>query len=257
MNARTNQLQLTAECRQLKEVVCVAFHTILVHRVFGKFKYSTNIDYSLGSLGHEEISCNYIDLSYIRVNSPELVSEFDGKISIFVDAVDRTVSDGYFLTGSASISAACAAPSQREGRIYGIDRWETLFPVQIKLEFYQRRKRQWLIPEDTAPWEVWELQLNLVRTLSNEDFFRMREFTAEKLSDIVFHICELINKPQYLPKIPSQPEISSVYDVRFSDCCPYLWRLDSEYGLRSTENVTRGASFVRKLFRDTLAFTTG
>jgi len=28
-----------------------------------------------------------------------------------------------------------------------------LISTQIKLEFYQRRKRQWPIPEDTAPWE--------------------------------------------------------------------------------------------------------
>lgn len=104
------------------------------------------------------------------------------------------------------------------------------------------------------PTLVWELQLDLVRTLSNgnvlliffylsktveyfdflEDFFRMREFTAEKLSEIGLQICELINTPQYLPKIPSRSEISSVYDVRFSDCCPYLWRLDSEYGQKRT-----------------------
>jgi hypothetical protein len=60
--------------------------------------------------------------------------------------------------------------------------WEDLLSTQIKLEFYQRRKRQWPLPDETAPWEsqfkfvknflinfikVWELRLNLVRTQNN------------------------------------------------------------------------------------------
>lgn len=36
--------------------------------------------------------------------------------------------------------------------------------AQVRLEFYQRRKRQWPMPEDHIPWEVWNLQLDVVRT---------------------------------------------------------------------------------------------
>nr|CAD2149690.1 unnamed protein product [Meloidogyne enterolobii] len=82
----------------------------------------------------------------------------------------------------------------------------------------------------------------------------MREYVAEQLSDKVLTICELMNKPQYLPKIPTRLEITSVFDIRFPNCDPYLWRLDSEHGLRSTENISSGTSFVKKLFRDGLAF---
>jgi len=82
MNARTNQLQLTAEYRQIKDAVSVAFHSIMVHRVLGKvyflkfllsifsfffqFKFSSDSDYSLGSLGHEEVPCNHVDLTYVN-----------------------------------------------------------------------------------------------------------------------------------------------------------------------------------------------
>ncbi|CAK5054440.1 unnamed protein product [Meloidogyne enterolobii] len=253
MNARTNQLQLTAEYRQIKDAVSVAFHSIMIHRVLGKFKFSSDSDYSLGSLGHEEVPCNHVDLTYIRVNSPEFIDDFNEKVDLFVEAVTKSLKDGYFLSGSGN--HLISPSSAREGgRIYGIDCWEDLISTQIKLEFYQRRKRQWPIPEDTAPWEVWELHLNLVRTLNNEDFFRMREYVAEQLSDKVLTICELMNKPQYLPKIPTRLEITSVFDIRFPNCDPYLWRLDSEHGLRSTENISSGTSFVKKLFRDGLAF---
>lgn len=97
MNARTNQLQLVTYLimfyidRQInfrqrnvdslrkwsvrhftqfwftessEKLVCFNFKALIFTKF--KFKYSSNIEYSLGSLGHEEISCNYIDLSYVR-----------------------------------------------------------------------------------------------------------------------------------------------------------------------------------------------
>jgi autophagy-related protein 101 len=68
----------------------------------------------------------------------------------------------------------------------------------------------------------------------------MREYVAEQLSDNVLTICELVNKPQYLPKIPTRLEITSVYDTRFADCDPYLWRLESEYGREILKIILKG-----------------
>lgn len=87
----------------------------------------------------------------------------------------------------------------------------------------------------------------------------MREFVGEKLSDMVLTICELINKPQYLPKIPGKSEITSVYDDRFCDCEPYLWRIEADQGLFTfylqkyvmfTGHLRRGESFMKKLIKD-------
>lgn len=58
----------------------------------------------------------------------------------------------------------------------------------------------------------------------------MREFVGEKLSDTLLTVSDLINKPQYMPKIPTRSELPYVYDDRFTDCTPYLFRIDSEYG---------------------------
>ncbi|KAI1728015.1 hypothetical protein DdX_00165 [Ditylenchus destructor] len=248
MNARNQQLQLTVECRQIRDVTLCAFHTILLHRSVGKFKYSSDVNYTLGSIGIEEIDCDQIDLTYVRVNSPELVADLDSKVRDFADAIHTVISDGYFLSGSSPHSV------DKEGRLHGIERWENLFPAQIKLEFYQRRKRQWPIPEDHVPWEVWELHLDVVRTLNNEDFYRMREFVGEKLSDTILSVCEIVNKPQYLPKMPTRMELPYVYDDRFLDCHPYLYRVESDYGGRLSENASK-SSFMKKLFRDTLTFS--
>uniref|UniRef100_A0A915EBR8 Autophagy-related protein 101 n=1 Tax=Ditylenchus dipsaci TaxID=166011 RepID=A0A915EBR8_9BILA len=232
MNARNQQLQLTVECRQIRDVTLCAFHTILLHRSVGKFKYTSDVNYTLGSIGVEEIDCDEIDLTYVRVNSPELVSDVDIKVRDFADAIQAAITDGYFLSGSSPHSS----PGQ-EGRLHGIDRWENLFGAQIRLEFYQRRKRKWPIQKTI-----------------NEDFYRMREFVGEKLSESVLSVCETVNKPQYLPKMPTRSELPDVYDDRFSDCHPYLYRVESDYGSKLHENASK-ASFMKKLFLDTLTFT--
>jgi autophagy-related protein 101 len=58
----------------------------------------------------------------------------------------------------------------------------------------------------------------------------MREFVAEKLGDTVLSICELVNKPQYLPKSPTKVELSSVYDNRFPDVQPYNFLISYDHG---------------------------
>lgn len=58
----------------------------------------------------------------------------------------------------------------------------------------------------------------------------MREFVGEKLGEELLSVCETINKPvyTYVPLAPAYDEVSMVYDNRFSDCSPYLYRM--EYG---------------------------
>jgi hypothetical protein len=55
----------------------------------------------------------------------------------------------------------------------------------------------------------------------------MREYVGEKLGDTVLSICQLINRAQYVPTIPAREGLTDIYDDRFSDCEPYLFRIDS------------------------------
>lgn len=68
MNARTRQLQLTVESRQISDTAKCFFHTLLLHRTIGKFNYSTDTSYTVGSLGLEEVICEEVDLAYVRVS---------------------------------------------------------------------------------------------------------------------------------------------------------------------------------------------
>uniref|UniRef100_A0A914DYM5 Autophagy-related protein 101 n=1 Tax=Acrobeloides nanus TaxID=290746 RepID=A0A914DYM5_9BILA len=248
MNARNQQLQLTVEYRQVKDAILCLFHNSLLHRTVGKSKYSAESSYTLGSIGIEEVDCSNIDLTYVRVNSPELVIDIDDKTRSFVDAI-QTIAN--YKSGSFSGSSSPSSPG-RNMRFYGIDQWEPITTAQIKLEFYQKRKRQWPMPEDQVPWEIWELNLEIVRTLRGEDFQRMREFVGEKLADKVLYMCSIINKPQYLPKMPTRTELPYVFEDKFSDCQPYLYRISSDCGQRQSDI---NSSFMKKFFKDTLSFT--
>lgn len=62
MNARSRQLYLTVESRQVRDTALCFFHTLLLHRTIGKFKYTTDVSYSVGSLGLQEVLCEEIDL---------------------------------------------------------------------------------------------------------------------------------------------------------------------------------------------------
>lgn len=41
-----------------------------------------------------------------------------------------------------------------------------------------------------------------------EDISSLRETAAEAVSDIILSLCSCINKPQYMPKMPTQKEVS-------------------------------------------------
>lgn len=55
----------------------------------------------------------------------------------------------------------------------------------------------------------------------------MREFVGEKLADAVMSVCQRVNKPQYLPLVPQKTDLAQVFHDRFSDCQPYLYRIES------------------------------
>lgn len=53
------------ECHQISEVVSCIFHSILFHRTLGKFHYRQEGKYSIGTIGYEDIDCDFIDLTYV------------------------------------------------------------------------------------------------------------------------------------------------------------------------------------------------
>uniref|UniRef100_A0A8C2YFD2 Autophagy-related protein 101 n=1 Tax=Coturnix japonica TaxID=93934 RepID=A0A8C2YFD2_COTJA len=47
-------------------------HTVLLHRSTGKFHYKKEGTYSIGTVGTQDVDCDFIDFAYVRVSSEEL-----------------------------------------------------------------------------------------------------------------------------------------------------------------------------------------
>jgi autophagy-related protein 101 len=52
-----------------------------------------------------------------------------------------------------------------------------------------------------------------------------REYLGEMVGDKVVLIAEVMNRQQYLPKIPAQSEVDLIFDTSFPDIQPYLFRV--------------------------------
>ncbi|XP_063957226.1 autophagy-related protein 101-like [Lytechinus pictus] len=217
MNARSQTFELTVEGRQIEEVVLSLFHTLLFHRTTGKFQYKQEGTYSIGTIGMVELDCDYTDFSYIRCDSAELDAFLKKEVSGFRDILKSN--DG-------------------------------LHSGQISLEFYEKKKNRWPFPDESIPWEVWTLIINVVTLTNEHERQAYREKLGELLGEKVICVVEAMNRHDYLPKAPNQPLLDTVFNTSFSDVQPYLFKIS--YQNSGPTNASVGTA-VRKLVRDTLA----
>lgn len=217
MNARSHIFELTMEGRQVDEAVASIFHTVLFHRTLSKFVYSEEGSYSMGTIGYMDVDCDFIDLTYVRCSSSPLDYTIKKEISGFSEML-----------------------RSNEGTGMG----------QISLEFFQKKPRTWFQPE-CIPWEVWTVRLELI-TLNNEDERQVyREKVGELLTEKVLYITEVMNRHEYLPKMPNQSELDYIFDSSYEDIQPYLFKL--HYSVSGPSASSSVGSTVKKLFRETLA----
>lgn len=91
------------EGRQVEEAMLAVLHTVLLHRSTGKFHYKKEGTYSIGTVGIQDVDCDFIDFTYVRVSSDELdralrkvVGEF--KVGVCGPANGRWTWNMYFFT---------------------------------------------------------------------------------------------------------------------------------------------------------------
>ncbi|XP_071850972.1 autophagy-related protein 101-like [Apostichopus japonicus] len=90
MNARSQVFELTVESKQLEEVVNSIFHTILFHRTTGKIHYKQEGAFVIGTVCVVETDCDFVDMTYVRCNSPTLDKNLRREVSAFKDALRST-----------------------------------------------------------------------------------------------------------------------------------------------------------------------
>ncbi|XP_035522274.1 autophagy-related protein 101 [Morone saxatilis] len=217
MNCRSEVLEVTVEARQVEEAMLALLHTILLHRSTGKFHYKKEGTYSIGTVGTLDFDCDFIDFTFVRVSSEELDRVIRKAVSEFKDALGNSGSDGM---------------------------------GQISLEFYQKKKSRWPFSDECIPWEVWSIKVNVVNLANEQERQICREKVGEKLGEKVINVVEVINRHEYLPKMPTQSEVDNVFDTSLKDVQPYLYKI----AFQITDSLgTSVSTTMRRLIKDTLA----
>lgn len=244
MNARSQAYSIWVEVGQLEEAVSAFLHSLLLHRSLGKLDYHSERNYRIGNLGTEDVHCNSIDLTYLRLASPALSRSLSEETRGFKEA----------FSASPTAATLAASPTTPTG--------VTGSGGAISLEFYQKRRRQWPLPEDVVPWEVWRLDCRPLASQTPTERRKQKEALGEALSEIILDAAAHINRPAYQPKIPTATEVAAVFDPRFPDCQPYLYRLRFDCGGPESVSLPGSAgqhpvgslgSTMKKLLKDTLS----
>lgn len=218
MNARSHVFELAVESWQTEEACLALFHPVLFHRTFGKFTYQLESSYSIGTVGYEDVDCDTIDHTYVRTSSPGLDALLRREVVSFSEDLKRS-------------------PGLKAG--------------QISLEFYQRRRTRWPFPPENIPWEVWTIRVEIISLGNEYERRQWREKLGEVLSEKTLYIAEVMNKPEFVPKMPNQSDLELVFDTTIEDVQPYLFKVCHSTASPSSPSV--GINTVRRLLKDTLA----
>jgi autophagy-related protein 101 len=102
------------------------------------FKYTPKPEnpnaYTIGAIGFCDVDCDFIDYTYVQLNSNELRVRLSKEIEQFKDLLKKSEVN------------------------------------KISLEFYTKKKRSWPLnfQFENIPWEIWTIKIELMQ-LSNEN----------------------------------------------------------------------------------------
>jgi autophagy-related protein 101 len=214
MNANSNLFEINCEGHQVSEAVSALFQSILFYRSYGKFQWKHDTSYQMGTVGFEEVTCDFIDFTYVKVASRSLSETMSREIREFVDKLR----ENHHQSGS------------------------------ISLEFFTRRKNRWTpFYEPPLIWEIWTLKINV--TPSPKE--RVEEALMEKMLTVIQIINSGKN---YLPPMPSEQFADTVFDTGFADVQPYAFRINYKVGVNSaggSSSSPADASVLKRFIRDT------
>ena len=218
MNCRSQIFELAVEGRQIEEVVSCIFHTLLFHRTQGKFQFKqAGGSYSIGTVGTVDVDCDFVDFTYVRVECDQLEVAVRKEVTAFRDALRNA-----------------------EGRQCG----------QINLEFYQKKKGNWPFNPESIPWELWTIKLDVVSFANEHERQKGQQQLHELLADKIMYIADAMNKHEYVPKMPLEQELDTVFDTSYTKVQPYLHKIT--FSTMEPSAASMGTT-MRKLLRDTLA----
>jgi autophagy-related protein 101 len=122
---------------------------------------------------------------------------------------------------------------------------------QISLEFYQKKKNRWPFQPECIPWEVWTVRLELLKLYCEDEKQLCREKVSDMITDKIFYITEVINRHDYIPKMPNQSALDLIFDTTYPDVQPYNFTIKFSTSEPSGSNTV--GNTMKKLFKETLS----
>lgn len=226
MNAKSHTLELTVDSRQVEEAVLSIFHTIMLHRSSGKFSYQQEGAYTVGAIGTEDVQCDFMDFTYVRMTSDSLNKVISKHVSDFIEDMSRKRAEMPMTV--------------------------TTIKGTITIEYFQKRRSRWSFFDESLPWEVWNLVISEKLLTTENERQIAQESIGTRLAEKIFCITEAMNKHDFTPKMPVQSELDLVYDTTFMDVQPYLFKIShriSNDSNSSTPPSTSVGSAVKRMFR--------
>ncbi|KAF7490035.1 Autophagy-related protein [Sarcoptes scabiei] len=263
MNYRHNSFEFTCLEKKIAEIVSVIFHSVIFNRCVGKFNYRQDDSYSVGSLTFEEVICEFLDFTYVRVASYELTKLINQNIKMFADELRMFASDG--PRSIFANQAHRAQPSIQMNRKHSLNTVQQkpsigqkfphsdLIPTSlsdnatgsISLEFNLKNKNRRFTFSDALTWEVWTLKINCLNDYDKELLLN-KSSIEDQLFDKILSIVSIVNNSNaFLPSMPIQSELDNVFDTSYPDAQPYNFKISYKIGSdsngpRSSDHSSRG-----------------
>lgn len=100
----------------------------------------------------------------------------------------------------------------------------------VSLEFYLRRRGRWNLMDTPLTWEVWTINVDCGGRSSS----RLEDALLEKMTAIV----QALNSGKcFVPPMPTEQHLDTVFDTTYPDVQPYLHRVSVPLITKQWRNV--------------------
>lgn len=165
------------EGRQVDEAVASIFHTVLFHRSLGKFRYKQEGSYSVGTVGYEDVDCDFIDFTYV-CTCHSYLSMYDLMLTTLLFCLYQCL---YSLFGLL-FQVCCSSENLDQTLKKEISGFSEALRCndgpgsgQISLEFFQKKKNRWPFQPECIPWEVWNVRLELIKLTTEHGIYHFQQ----------------------------------------------------------------------------------
>jgi Autophagy-related protein 101 len=98
---------------------------------------------------------------------------------------------------------------------------------------------------------VWTVRLELLKLYCEDEKQLCREKISDMITDKIFYITEVINRHDYIPKMPNQSELDLIFDTSYPDVQPYNFTVKFSTSEPSGSNTV--GNTMKKIFKETLS----